>query len=138
MDIKNILNKDAAGENPPPSESESDKSSSAPGSPKSTASAPVLSTAAQASTDEPAWRVDSPSTLPRGRPVGALPVPLTRDFVCGTCQKTFARRSDLVRHGISPFFHKSNQPPCPERIHSGLRSYFRLTMPADFVQTIQM
>jgi len=42
MDIKNILNKDAAGEKRPNSDSESDKEDSASASPKSTASAPVL------------------------------------------------------------------------------------------------
>jgi hypothetical protein len=121
MDIRNILNKDAAGDNHPTSESESDKSSSAAASPKSTASAPVVSTTGLASADDTSWRVDSPSSLPRGRPPGAPPIPLTRDFVCGTCQKTFARRSDLVRHGIPSFPDKSNHRPYPERIHSGLR-----------------
>jgi hypothetical protein len=96
MDIKNILNKDGAAEPESGSESES-QSSSIPYSPRSTASAPPLSASAGPSAGN-VLRVQPSSTVFRERSFDTSAT-TTRDFVCTTCQKTFARRSDLVRHG---------------------------------------
>jgi hypothetical protein len=101
MDIKNILNKDGAGEPESGSESES-QTSSALYSPKSTASAPTLSASAARSAGNPVLRVQSSLTSFREAPFSSS-TPTTRDFICTTCQKTFARRSDLVRHGMFLF-----------------------------------
>jgi hypothetical protein len=100
MDIKNILNKDgAASKQKAGSDSESEKSSPGSASPKSTASAPPLSAPEVSTTNTPVRRVQPPPTAPRRGSFVPPPTPTTRDFVCLTCQKTFARRSDLVRHG---------------------------------------
>lgn len=101
MDIKNILNKDGSASQQK-SGSDSGKSSSEPGSPKSTASAPPLAAPETSTTEVPAPRVQPPTTAPRRGSFVPPPSPTSRDFVCLTCQKTFARRSDLVRHGALP------------------------------------
>jgi hypothetical protein len=104
MDIKNILNKDAAGEERSDSDLASRKSTSVPGTPKSTASAPAGSVleAPAAGPTSPRVEVASGTSGTRTFAPGA---PITRDFTCTTCQKTFARRSDLVRHGAPPFLY---------------------------------
>jgi len=102
MDIRNILNKPQAGEEERQSESDSEKSQAAFGSPKSTVSAPTTSTVA-VTTVEPPSRTGQPHASGHERARHSISsAPLSRDFICSTCSKTFARRSDLVRHGTFP------------------------------------
>jgi len=104
MDIKNILNKDGAAELPESeSETDSDKSGSGSYSPKSTASAPTLSVAAGPAGDAHSLRRQTLSSSAQREQNTPTSTPIARDFVCTTCHKTFARRSDLVRHGTFPF-----------------------------------
>jgi|SRR5579862_3529471 len=102
MDIKNILNKDAAGEERSDSDLASRNSISVPGTPKSTASAPAVPVHEAPAAGSPSPRVEVPSGI-SGTRTFAPGASTTRDFICTTCEKTFARRSDLVRHGAPPF-----------------------------------
>lgn len=104
MDIKNILNKDAAGEERSDSDLASRNSISVPGTPKSTASAPAVSVHEAPVAGSPSPRVELPSGT-SGTRAFAPGASTTRDFICTTCEKTFARRSDLVRHGTPPFLY---------------------------------